>query len=181
MPSYHYEDTTYTLFCVGCFLDPHSSFFFFKNTCYQDTEALLYRVVLNWGAVACRVTYTVLHLYRLHWIYWSCSLSWTSSQMKGREMDQSLGVASRKLKVTCTSNRLTQAHWHRPWMALFRWSGLVVCKSTRENSDTVFLVCFRRLQEASGTVSSKPSLFIFIVPKCSQLNKIDRKKSVSSP
>lgn len=84
----------------------------------------------------------------------------------------STGVASRKSKVIYTSNRLTQAHWHRPWMALFRWSGLVVCKSTRENSDTVFLVSFRRHQEALG---SKPSLFIFI--KCSQLNKIDRKNS----
>lgn len=81
----------------------------------------------------------------------------------------SAGVASRKSKVIYTSNRLTQAHWHRPWTALFRWPGLVVCKSTRENSDTVFLVSFRRHQD------SKPSLFIFI--KCSQLNKIDRKNS----
>lgn len=52
------------------------------------------------------------------------------------------GVASRKWRVICTSNRLTQAHWHRPWMALFRWWGCVVCKSTRENSDSVFLSRF---------------------------------------
>lgn len=90
----------------------------------------------------------------------------------------STGVASRTWTVTCTSNRLTQAHWHRPWTALFRWSGLVVCKSTRENSDTVFLV-LGVLQEALGAVGSKSSLFIFIVPKCSQLNKIDRKKKIS--
>lgn len=70
-------------------------------------------------------------------------------------------AASRKWKATCTSNRLTQAHWHRHLMAKLR-SGLVVCKSTKENSQ--------------HTVGSNLSLFLFnIVAKCSQLNKIDRK------
>lgn len=75
-------------------------------------------------------------------------------------------AASRNWKATCTSNRLTQAHWHRHLMAKLR-SGLVVCKSTRENSQ--------------HTVGSNLSLFLFnIVTKCTQLNKIDR-KLVSSP
>lgn len=138
---------------------------FIQRTCeYFHGTCKLNWIHSDWiNSGACKRS----HQRGISWGWWTFNCDTTCDLF-------STGVASRKSKVTCTSNRLTQAHWHRPWMALFRWSGLVVCKSTRENSDTVFLVSFRRLQEALATVGSKRSLFMFIVPKCSQLNKIDR-------